>query len=803
MRYDDMFERATGRAPHPYQRRMALMESLPVALSAPTGAGKTAGAALAWLYKRRFAEEPIRRVTPRRLVLCLPMRTLVTQTADVVADWLGKLGLLERGRGLDRGDGVGVHVIMGGEVDDDWHLHPERDAVIVGTQDMLLSRALNRGYALSRFFWPWHYGLLSNDCLWVFDEVQLMGVGLATGLQLAAFRQRIGAFGPTATLFMSATMEPGWLETVDHPAPSSIFTLDAEDLGASELRKRRHASKKLLRAKTALSRADKSASARLADEILAHHVQGTRTIAVLNTVDRAIEVFAVLDKKAGKQGSRPVLLHSRFRPLDRGAALARAIAKDFDGIVVSTQVIEAGVDLSSRTLFTEIAPWASLVQRAGRCNRGGEYEEAHVLWVDHDPLEKGAALPYEAADLADARSRLALLDSFNPEAIARANVAMPLKEPAHVLRRRDAVDLFDTTADLGGADLDVSRFIREGDERDVQVFWRDVGDEVAKDQARPAREELCSVPFLALRRWLLAPRRAFRWDAIDGAWRATREHEIVPGTVLLLRARDGGYDPTRGWTGGSEPTLPLPLGGRADKPEPEEAMDADPFSELDRWVSLTNHATDTKRAAEEIVRDLPLPPELRAIVIRAAHAHDLGKAHEVFQETMRTGYSGLEPGPWAKSGRRTFHSRRGFRHELASALTWLARGEGEERDLIAYLLAAHHGKVRLSIRAMPDEKPPPGPERLYARGVWDGDGLPEVDLGEGLVVAATTLSLIPMRAGRHDGAPSWMERAIALRERFGPFRLAYLEALVRAADVRASMREDPTKWRRKSEPGAD
>src|ERR1700733_14975546 len=120
MTYDAMFAQEKGRAPHPSQQRLAMAEGFPVALSAPTGAGKTAAAALAWLYKRRFAEEPIRRVTPRRLVLCLPMRTLVTQTADVVADWLGKLGLLERGRGLDRGDGVGVHVIMGGEVDDDW-----------------------------------------------------------------------------------------------------------------------------------------------------------------------------------------------------------------------------------------------------------------------------------------------------------------------------------------------------------------------------------------------------------------------------------------------------------------------------------------------------------------------------------------------------------------------------------------------------------------------------------------------------------------------------------------------------------
>jgi CRISPR-associated endonuclease/helicase Cas3 len=788
MTYDAMFQQATGRTPHPYQQRLALTEDFPVALSAPTGAGKTAAAALAWLYKRRFAAEAIQRATPRRLVFCLPMRTLVTQTADAVRTWLAKLDLWEKGKGLERGDRVGVHQLMGGSVDGDWYLHPERDAVLVGTQDMLLSRALNRGYATSRFSWPWEYGLLSNDCLWIFDEVQLMGVGLATGLQLAAFRQSFGAFGPVRALFMSATMEGRWLETVDHPAPASVFTLDASDLGTPELTRRRHANKQLHRAETVLSRADKSASSRLAREILARHRPGSRTIAVVNTVQRAVEVFGALEKEGAKRGLASVLLHSRFRPPDRDAALKAATREGFDGVVVSTQVIEAGVDLTSRTLFTELAPWASLVQRAGRCNRGGEHDDAHVFWVDHDPGDERSAAPYEDHDLTDARGHLAKLDSFNPESIARANVAMAREEPANVLRRRDAIDLFDTTADLGGADLDVSRFIREGDERDVQVFWRDVEDKVPRDERRPAREELCSVPFLDLRRWLLAPRRVFRWDPVDGEWRSMREHEIVPGAVLLLRSRDGGYEAKRGWTG--ESGVVRPEAG----PEvgPEEAMGDDPFSKLGGpkpWVTLATHATDAKRAAEEIVRALPIPAELAAVVIRAAHAHDLGKAHEVFQRTMLQGYTGGEAGPWAKSGTRAQHDRRGFRHELASALAWLERGEEHERDLVAYLLAAHHGKVRLSIRALPKDGAPQDPEQLHARGVWHGDELPEVDLGEGVVVPATTLSLMPMKMGRHDGVPSWMERAIALRERFGPFKLAYLEALVRAADVRASMRE--------------
>ena len=53
---------------------------------------------------------------------------------------------------------------------------------------MMLSRALNRGYAAPRARWPVDFGLLQHDALWVLDEIQLMDVGLATSAQLGAFR---------------------------------------------------------------------------------------------------------------------------------------------------------------------------------------------------------------------------------------------------------------------------------------------------------------------------------------------------------------------------------------------------------------------------------------------------------------------------------------------------------------------------------------------------------------------------------------------------------------------------------------
>ena len=105
----------------------------------------------------------------------------------------------------------------------------------------------------------------------------------------------------------------------------------------------------------------------------------------------------------------------------------------------------------------------------------------------------------------------------------------------------------------------------------------------------------------------------------------------------------------------------------------------------------------------------------------------------------------------------------------------------------SHLAACHHGKVRLSIRALPGETKPDAPDKKYARGIWEGDALPAADLGDGVVIPAIPLDLEPLLLGTSiDGRKSWLERMIALRDCLGVFRLAYLESLIRAADVRAS-----------------
>jgi CRISPR-associated endonuclease/helicase Cas3 len=98
------------------------------------------------------------------------------------------------------------------------------------------------------------------------------------------------------------------------------------------------------------------------------HRAGTLTLVVLNTVQAAQDVYRQL--RGGPADC--TLLHSRFRGIERARLIADVTACPQDRIVISTQVIEAGIDLNAAVLVTEAAPWPSIVQRAGRCNRTGK-----------------------------------------------------------------------------------------------------------------------------------------------------------------------------------------------------------------------------------------------------------------------------------------------------------------------------------------------------------------------------------------------------------------------------------------------
>lgn len=778
--YTAFYQLATGLEPYAYQRALAQNEAASAVLQAPTGSGKTHAVLLAWLHRRLTGK-----TGPRRLVYALPMRSLVEQTAAVARELRDNLGL--------EPDDLPIHMLMGGEEPTDWREHPERDQILVGTIDMLLSRALNRGYAESRFQWPVSFGLLNSDARWIFDEVQLMGPARGTSAQLDGLRSKLGAALPCETLWMSATVDAARLRTVDRPGDGDVLGLPREDR-EGPLAGRLEATKTVRRID--LSEASRARLEReMAKAIAESHVSGERTIAVLNTVARAQAVADSLIKiLSGDPAPAVVLIHSRYRPADRAARSAELLADvDPDGpgtIVVSTQVIEAGVDVSSRVLVTETAPHSSLVQRAGRCNRSGEFDEAEVMWLDTGPPDPKRSAPYDPAELTLAREAWLGLEGHSaaPAVLEDIIVEEPPDDFA-LLRRRDLIDLFDTAPDLSGMDVDVSPFIREDDERNVTVFFRTLEGKTSEQLSQepaPTREELVAIPIADARE-----RRAWTHDHVDRSWHLAGAG-LRPGETLMLDAGGGGYDALRGWDPRLRaPVHPLPSTG----PSPEQYGD-DNRSWTREWVCLERHLRETRDFASVLVEQLALDGPTSAAIIEAAALHDIGKGHPVFQETL---VSSADEGDrehlnlelWAKSGGHFGgrHRRRFFRHELASALA-LSGTDGrvfadpQQRQLVTYLVGAHHGRVRLTIRPAPDEGPPADqPDaRRFALGIVDGDELPAVETPVG-DIPAVVLDLGPMELGAEN---SWSESACALRDRLGPFRLAFYEAIVRISDWRAS-----------------
>lgn len=805
-----LYQSALKKKAFEYQRLLALHPLGNRVLCLPTGSGKTATAILTWLYHRRNKTPN----TPRRLVYCLPMRALVEQTRDLANDWITELKI-----------DIPVCTLMGGEEEQrDWDVHPERDAILIGTQDMLLSRALNRGFAMSRYRWPMHFALLNNDCFWVMDEVQLSGSGLATSTQLQAFRDSFGTLGPAATWWMSATLEKDWLKTIDHQGSVELLPqtqLEKDDLKAGgELAKRFHAEKPVAALKRFSS-----------ESILDVHRSGTVTLVVVNTVNRARQIYASLEEAKPKRANRAaksvqperLLLHSRFRPPDRAEAykklrLADLICRDektpetepawearvreYGIIVVATQVVEAGIDISAETMITDLAPWPSLVQRFGRCNRYGNQTGARIYWVDPGKKKENAA-PYEPEDLEESRQKLAGLQNASPANLTtRGKLNQP--PPVSVIRWHDFTGLFATEPDLAGGFTDVSRFVRDQErETDVYVYWRVFDKVPSKDEARVTAAEICSVPLGAELEALLKKRGCWLWNGESRLWQRLASKMVRPGMTLLLQRETGGYDALRGWTGNVSdlPDVQPPIGAT-----PNDSQQNDFGAEANDWVKLTQHLKDAETCARELAKEFPVTPQERDALVLAAKWHDVGKNHQRWQESLQQ----LKPepkgtGPWAKFPRNEYNRNRfrpTLRHEAASVLAcwpkWVAGEEGWTA-LALYLVAAHHGKVRTVLRRRPRDREgifgvapcdklqlagwidelvelEISPGRFGGKGDWNGQD--EFDLlAPGWVEVIADLTGTAQSCGAiPDGEPKGL----------GPFRLAMFEAIVRAADAKAS-----------------
>ena len=121
------------------------------------------------------------------------------------------------------------------------------------------------------------------------------------------------------------------------------------------------------------------------------------------------------------------------------------------------------------------------------------------------------------------------------------------------------------------------------------------------------------------------------------------------------------------------------------------------------------------------------------------------------------------------------YQSKGFRHELASAIGALMYGKA---FLFAYIVAAHHGKIRVRVDNfcwLKDEK--------GLRGLMVGDKVCSCSLGND--ASGNEVKIDEFLIDLPDSG-EWKQSVAQEIENLGVFKLSYLETLVRIADRRAS-----------------
>lgn len=341
-----------------------------IILQAPTGAGKTMASLWPFLIGWGNEAAPM----PRKCVYTVPMRVLANQFEEEYRRIVDEEMLLAYPPGIEKQTGENKN-------------DPEfRSDITFATIDQVLSSWLMYPYSLSARKGNLNSGAFVGSYL-IFDEFHLFDPDstLPVTLQMLKTLKDISPF-----VLMTATFSKDMLEELARELGATAILLDAEELAdiPSQRKERRfHTIDQPLVGNDIL-----------VDHIVAAHLSqptdDQRTLIVCNQVERAQRLFQTLDRRADLSGVTIRLLHSRFLREDRQGREAE-IRQEFNKdkqqhtrpsmILVATQVVEVGLDMSCRALHTELAPAAAVLQRAGRCARyEGEIGDVFVYYVEPD-----------------------------------------------------------------------------------------------------------------------------------------------------------------------------------------------------------------------------------------------------------------------------------------------------------------------------------------------------------------------------------------------------------------------------------
>lgn len=338
-------------------------------LTMPTGLGKTFTAYQVAIQLQHQIQAQTGQ-TPR-IIYCLPFTSIIDQNAQILADMFDHY---QASGGTDLDDSwLATHHYLSGYNDryDERELKNdegeyltagwEQEIIVTTFVQLLESIFTNQNKALRKFH------NLTNAVL-ILDEVQNIPPKYFEAVE-SAFQKLAQYFG-TKFVFVTAT-QPFLFANPD----------DVLELTDPTLEKTQYYFRQLNRIQLVQT---------LLQENGYQHRQLTEWIPIFqqdiedntdksfliicNTIAQSQEVFQTLKMQATLLGRSFIYLSSSLLPKIRREKITlikQNIEQNIRQIVVSTQVVEAGVDIDLDVVYRDFAPIDSLNQSAGRCNRNG------------------------------------------------------------------------------------------------------------------------------------------------------------------------------------------------------------------------------------------------------------------------------------------------------------------------------------------------------------------------------------------------------------------------------------------------
>lgn len=388
-------------------------------LTLPTGMGKTLLSA-SWALKLRDKIEAESGFIPK-IIVALPFLSIIEQSSHDYEDFLGypKEDIFLKTHSLSSLEFKGYEQNTA-----EFFINIWNSQVIMTTFDQLLYAFLSfRPKSLMRF-----HNLM--NCIIIMDEIQALPPHLWD--PFSNFMNKITKIGNSYLLVMSATMP--------HIIDNAVELIPKKKENEVEKGPERYF-EKLSRYKLILEHRNLQDINEFIEDLKSSlkKVNENKIMIVLNTRDSAKKVYEELKKCS--DGRDLYFLSSYVIPKKRLERINQ-INESKNALVVTTQCIEAGVDIDMDYVIRDFGPLDSIIQVAGRCNREGLKNTKNVKVIRlYDPNFKSNFNPsgefnrmvYDNLSL---DATLKILD-FEEEEVLENKVFGLAKKYFFELRRKD------------------------------------------------------------------------------------------------------------------------------------------------------------------------------------------------------------------------------------------------------------------------------------------------------------------------------------------------------------------------------